>query len=112
MWTVLFGILQFRAFHYRSPNTTTLAIVSSYLVYISFQYSYPGAFLKINYSVFKINVTICSLTIFSSIQERTLASKNELELAESLDELRELNRRTVSVDYESMLKRYHRYHMQ
>jgi hypothetical protein len=35
-----------------------------------------------------------------------LASKNELELAESLDELRELNRRTVAVDYEAMLKRF------
>jgi len=40
------------------------------------------------------------------LEERTQASKNEMELAESLDELRELNRRTVSVDYETMLKRY------
>ena len=37
---------------------------------------------------------------------RTEASKNEMELAESLDELRELNRRTVSVDYATMIKKY------
>jgi len=40
------------------------------------------------------------------LEERTQASKNEMELAESLDELRELNRRTVAVDYDSMLQKY------
>lgn len=29
-----------------------------------------------------------------------------MELAESLDELRELNRRTVNVDYDNMLQKY------
>jgi len=40
------------------------------------------------------------------LEMRTEASKNEMELAESLDELRELNRRTVSIDYNSMIKNY------
>jgi len=40
------------------------------------------------------------------LEERTQASKNEMELAESLDELRELNRRTVAVDYDTMLQKY------
>ena len=40
------------------------------------------------------------------LEERTQASKNEMELAESLDELRELNRRTVNVDYDNMLQKY------
>jgi len=40
------------------------------------------------------------------LEERTAASKNEMEVAESLEELRELNRRTVAVDYSSMLAKY------
>jgi len=40
------------------------------------------------------------------LEERTAASKNEMEVAESLEELRELNRRTVAVDYSSMLASY------
>jgi len=40
------------------------------------------------------------------LEERTAASKNEMEVAESLEELRELNRRTVAVDYVSMLSKY------
>jgi len=40
------------------------------------------------------------------LEERTAASKNEMEVAESLEELRELNRRTVAVDYTSMLDKY------
>jgi len=40
------------------------------------------------------------------LEERTAASKNEMEVAESLEELRELNRRTVSVDYTSMLNQF------
>jgi len=42
------------------------------------------------------------------LEERTAASKNEMEVAESLEELRELNRRTVAVDYTSMLDKYQR----
>merc|ERR1711881_640968 len=34
------------------------------------------------------------------------ASKNELEIAESLDELRELNRRTVAIDYDSIISQH------
>eukprot|EP00092_Neocalanus_flemingeri_P032218 GFUD01035018.1.p1 GENE.GFUD01035018.1~~GFUD01035018.1.p1 ORF type:complete len:327 (-),score=124.50 GFUD01035018.1:158-1138(-) len=40
------------------------------------------------------------------LEERTFASKNEMEVAESLEELRELNRRTVAVDYPTMLAQY------
>jgi len=40
------------------------------------------------------------------LEERTAASKNEMEVAESLEELRELNRRTVAVDYSTMLSKY------
>merc|ERR1712025_1193963 len=40
------------------------------------------------------------------LEERTAASKNEMEVAESLEELRELNRRTVAVDYTGMLDKY------
>jgi len=40
------------------------------------------------------------------LEERTQASKNEMELAEALDELREINRRTVNVDYDTMLQKY------
>lgn len=40
------------------------------------------------------------------LEERTAASKNEMEVAESLEELRELNRRTVAVDYSTMLASY------
>jgi len=40
------------------------------------------------------------------LEERTAASKNEMEVAESLEELRELNRRTVAVDYTTMLNQY------
>lgn len=40
------------------------------------------------------------------LEERTQASKNEMELAEALDELREINRRTIAVDYDGMLKKY------
>ena len=36
------------------------------------------------------------------LEERTTASKNEMELVESLEELRELNKRTLQVDYDSM----------
>lgn len=40
------------------------------------------------------------------LEERTSASKNEMELAEALDEIREINKRTVAVDYEGMLQKY------
>merc|ERR1711972_625726 len=40
------------------------------------------------------------------LEERTAASKNEMEVAESLEELRELNRRTVSIDYDSMFEKF------
>ena len=40
------------------------------------------------------------------LEERTAASKNEMEIAESLDELRELNRRTVAIDYDSMFEKF------
>merc|ERR550519_72068 len=40
------------------------------------------------------------------LEERTQASKNEMELVEALEELRELNKRTVSVDYNTMLEKY------
>ena len=40
------------------------------------------------------------------LEERTTQSKNEMEIAESLDELRELNRRTVALDYDSMFERF------
>jgi len=40
------------------------------------------------------------------LEERTQASKNEMELAEAIDEIRELNRRTVQVDYDTMLQKY------
>ena len=40
------------------------------------------------------------------LEERTAASKNEMEIAESLDELRELNRRTVALDYDSMFEKF------
>jgi len=38
------------------------------------------------------------------LEERTAASKNEMEIAESLDELRELNRRTVNIDYQGIIE--------
>ena len=40
------------------------------------------------------------------LEERTAASKNEMEIAESLDELRELNRRTVAIDYDSIFAKF------
>lgn len=40
------------------------------------------------------------------LEERTTQSKNEMEIAESLDELRELNRRTVALDYDSMFEKF------
>ena len=40
------------------------------------------------------------------LEERTAASKNEMEIAESLDELRELNRRTVAIDYDSIINEH------
>ena len=40
------------------------------------------------------------------LEERTAASKNEMEIAESLDELRELNRRTVAIDYDSIISQH------
>jgi len=40
------------------------------------------------------------------LEERTAASKNEMELVEALEELRELNKRTVKVDYNTMLDKY------
>ncbi|XP_055318782.1 splicing factor YJU2 [Sitodiplosis mosellana] len=40
------------------------------------------------------------------LENRTQQSRNEIELLESLEELRDLNRRQQSVDYEEMLKQY------
>lgn len=40
------------------------------------------------------------------LEERTTQSKNEMEIAESLDELRELNRRTVAIDYDTMFAKF------
>ena len=40
------------------------------------------------------------------LEERTQASKNEMELMESLEELQEMNKRSVKIDYDSMLAKY------
>lgn len=40
------------------------------------------------------------------LENRTQQSRNEIELLESLEELRDLNRRQQSVDYESMLQQF------
>ncbi|XP_055854138.1 splicing factor YJU2 [Episyrphus balteatus] len=40
------------------------------------------------------------------LENRTQQSRNEIELLESLEELRDLNRRQQSVDYETMLQQY------
>lgn len=40
------------------------------------------------------------------LENRTQQSRNEIELLESLEELRDLNRRQQNVDYEHMLKQY------
>ena len=40
------------------------------------------------------------------LEERTEASKNEMSRMEALEELQELNKREVKVDYETMLQRY------
>uniref|UniRef100_A0A1A9WIF4 Splicing factor YJU2 n=1 Tax=Glossina brevipalpis TaxID=37001 RepID=A0A1A9WIF4_9MUSC len=42
------------------------------------------------------------------LENRTQQSKNEIELLESLEELRDLNRRQEIVDYDLMLKQYNR----
>ena len=40
------------------------------------------------------------------LEERTAASKNEMERMEALEELQELNKRGVKIDFDSMLSRY------
>lgn len=40
------------------------------------------------------------------LENRTKQSKNEIELLESLEELKDLNRRQQVVDYETMLSAY------
>lgn len=40
------------------------------------------------------------------LENRTEQSKNEIELLESLEELRDLNKRHQNIDYESMLQQY------
>lgn len=40
------------------------------------------------------------------LEERTEASKNEMERMEALEELQEMNKRMVKVDYDSMLSKY------
>lgn len=40
------------------------------------------------------------------LEERTEASKNEMERMEALEELQELNKRNVKVDYDTMLSKY------
>lgn len=40
------------------------------------------------------------------LENRTIQSKNEIELLESLEELKDLNKRHQAVDYESMLQQY------
>uniref|UniRef100_A0A182QYJ2 Splicing factor YJU2 n=1 Tax=Anopheles farauti TaxID=69004 RepID=A0A182QYJ2_9DIPT len=42
------------------------------------------------------------------LENRTQQSRNEIELLESLEELRDLNRRQQDVDYDSMLQQYDR----
>ncbi len=42
------------------------------------------------------------------LEERTEASKNEMARMEALEELQEMSKRTVQVDYESMLHKYDR----
>merc|ERR1711892_362078 len=42
------------------------------------------------------------------LEERTTQSKNEMELVESLEELRELNKRILQVDYDSMTSKINR----
>jgi len=41
------------------------------------------------------------------LEERTAASKHEMDLAESLEELKELNRRKKEIDYDDMVSKYH-----
>lgn len=40
------------------------------------------------------------------LENRTQQSRNEIELLESLEELKDLNRRQLNVNYEEMLKQY------
>lgn len=40
------------------------------------------------------------------LENRTEQSRNEIELLESLEELKDLNRRQQSVDFETMLQKY------
>ena len=42
------------------------------------------------------------------LEERTEASKNEMARMEALEELHDLNKRTIKVDYETMLEKYER----
>ena len=42
------------------------------------------------------------------LEERTEASKNEMDRMEALEELQELNKRMVKIDYDSMLSKYDR----
>ena len=42
------------------------------------------------------------------LEERTEASKNEMARMEALEELQELNKRTVKIDYDGMLSKYDR----
>ena len=39
------------------------------------------------------------------LEERTEASKNEMDRMEALEELQEINKREVKVDYEGLLSR-------
>ena len=41
------------------------------------------------------------------LEERTAASKHEMDLAESLEELKELNRRKKEIDHDDMVNKYH-----
>ena len=43
---------------------------------------------------------------FFSLENRTEQSRNEIELLESLEELRDLNRRQQNIDYDTMLQQY------
>lgn len=40
------------------------------------------------------------------LENRTKASRGEIEMVETLEELKELNKRTVAINYDGMLNRY------
>lgn len=67
-----------------------------------------GKFLKYVFDEFTnhIFILLINLLFMNLIENRTEQSRNEIELLESLEELKDLNRRQAAIDYDSMLQQY------